>query len=57
MQNFVSIQTRTSLKKSDVSWPIDEKCDVSREFLIRRCSDAGISMLMVSATDCGLLPD
>ena len=22
MQNFVSIQTRTSLKKSDVSWPV-----------------------------------
>ena len=29
MQNFVSIQTITSLNKSDVSWLIDEKSDVS----------------------------
>ena len=34
MQNFVSIQTRTSLKKSDVSWPIDEKSDVSCDLLL-----------------------
>ena len=31
MQNFVSIQTRTSLKKSDVSWPIDGRLDEREE--------------------------
>ena len=48
MQNFVSIQPRTSRKKSDVSWLIRAMVSVSHPFILEGPRDAA-SALRVAA--------